>query len=56
MAEQRCIDEEPELLPVVGGTHAAACHFSDRLAGLAPEDLFQPTAIDDVIAELEEQP
>lgn len=55
MAEDLCRREEPPLRPVVGGSHAAACHFSDRLEGAKPGDLFQVTAIDtDALAELEE--
>jgi peptide/nickel transport system ATP-binding protein len=45
MAEYVCAYEEPELLPVVGA-HRAACHFSDRLVGVEPSDLFRPTAVD----------
>jgi oligopeptide/dipeptide ABC transporter ATP-binding protein len=58
MAEQRCRDEEPPLLPVDGGPHAAACHFSDRLVGAKPGDLFQASLLDtdavEAIAELED--
>jgi peptide/nickel transport system ATP-binding protein len=56
MAEELCREQEPELLPVDGGPHAAACHFSERLEGMAPSDLFHATTVDaDLIAELEEQ-
>jgi oligopeptide/dipeptide ABC transporter ATP-binding protein len=55
MAEQLCREQEPELLPVTGAHHTAACHFSDRLEGAKAEDLFKPTAVDaDALAELEE--
>ena len=56
MAEQLCRDEEPELLPVAGGQHAAACHFSSRLEGAEAGDLFRPTTVDaEALAELEER-
>ncbi len=46
MAQDVCRDTEPPLRPVGAGTHAAACHFSDQLVGVAPSDLFRPTSID----------
>ncbi|GIG65103.1 ABC transporter ATP-binding protein [Phytomonospora endophytica] len=46
MAETRCREEEPELRPVDGGPRTAACHFAERLAGVAPSDLFAPVAAD----------
>jgi oligopeptide/dipeptide ABC transporter ATP-binding protein len=56
MAEQLCRDEEPELLPVGGGQHAAACHFSSRLEGAEAGDLFKPTTVDaEALADLEGQ-
>ena len=55
LAEQICHEREPALLPVNSGPHSAACHFSDRLVGAKPADLFQPTTVDaEVLAELEE--
>jgi oligopeptide/dipeptide ABC transporter ATP-binding protein len=55
MAEQICREEEPALLPVAGGRHAAACHFSSRLEGAQSGDLFKPVTVDaDALAELEE--
>ena len=58
MAEQRCREEEPELLQVNGGPQAAACHFSDRLVGAKPGDLFQASYVDsdaiEAVAELED--
>jgi oligopeptide/dipeptide ABC transporter ATP-binding protein len=55
LAEQVCHEREPALLPVNSGPHSAACHFSDRLVGAKPVDLFQPTTVDaEVLAELEE--
>jgi peptide/nickel transport system ATP-binding protein len=56
MAEDLCREQEPELRPVDGGAHTAACHFSDRLEGASPADLFQAPTVDaDLIAEMEEQ-
>jgi peptide/nickel transport system ATP-binding protein len=56
MAEQQCRDHEPSLLPVDGGPHKAACHFSDRLVGVKPADLFRASVIDtEALAGLEEQ-
>jgi peptide/nickel transport system ATP-binding protein len=46
MAEERCREVEPDLLPVNGGPRAAACHFSARLEGVKPGDLFQATTVD----------
>jgi peptide/nickel transport system ATP-binding protein len=55
MAEDICREQEPPLTPVEGGPHAAACHFSDQLEGLAPTDLFKAPTVDaGLIAELEE--
>lgn len=56
MAEQLCREQEPELLPVDSGLHAAACHFSSRLEGAEAGDLFKPTTVDtETLAELEDQ-
>lgn len=55
MAEQRCRDEEPALLPVDGGRHAASCHFSSRLEGAEAGDLFKPITVEaEALTELEE--
>jgi oligopeptide/dipeptide ABC transporter ATP-binding protein len=55
MAEDLCREEEPALIPVAGGVHASACHFSSRLEGAEAGDLFKPTTVDaEVLAELEE--
>jgi len=51
MAEHRCREEEPELRPVDGGPRTAACHFAERLTGVAPADLFAPVAADPGIPE-----
>ncbi|HEY4455530.1 MAG TPA: ABC transporter ATP-binding protein [Pseudonocardiaceae bacterium] len=47
-AQDVCNEVEPELEPGANPGHLAACHFSDRIAGLSPEDLFRPTAVDAV--------
>jgi oligopeptide/dipeptide ABC transporter ATP-binding protein len=55
MAEPVCREQEPELLQVAGGKHAAACHFSSRLEGAEAGDLFKPTSVDaEVLADLED--
>jgi oligopeptide/dipeptide ABC transporter ATP-binding protein len=46
MARQRCFEEEPDLR-VIGGSHRAACHYSEELAGDDP--LFAPTSADPVV-------
>jgi oligopeptide/dipeptide ABC transporter ATP-binding protein len=40
MAEGICDREEPQLLPVTGPAHAAACHFSERVAHTDATHLF----------------
>jgi peptide/nickel transport system ATP-binding protein len=40
IAEETCDHDEPELLPVEGSAHAAACHFRNRVAGASAEALF----------------
>jgi peptide/nickel transport system ATP-binding protein len=50
---ERCLEEEPALLPVVPG-HAAACHRSGELEGIGTE-LFTPTWVDDASAIAAEQ-
>jgi oligopeptide/dipeptide ABC transporter ATP-binding protein len=47
MAEDICRTEEPVLSPTNTPDHVAACHFSDRLEGMQPEDLFKSTTKDD---------
>jgi peptide/nickel transport system ATP-binding protein len=49
MAEDLCDREEPELLPVDGAAHAAACHFRSRTRGADAADLFSS---DDTDADL----
>jgi oligopeptide/dipeptide ABC transporter ATP-binding protein len=46
LAEAVCEATEPELLPVAGPAHLAACHFSERLRGRSPADLFATTSAD----------
>jgi oligopeptide/dipeptide ABC transporter ATP-binding protein len=56
MAEQVCREEEPELLAVDTGRHGSACHFSARLEGAEPGDLFKPVTVDaEILEELEER-
>lgn len=56
MAEQLCREVEPPLAVVEASGHASACHFSDRLAGVQPTDLFKPVAVDaELVAELREE-
>lgn len=49
MVEDICRVEEPVLRTTTSPTHLAACHFSDRLVGVEPADLFRPTTSDDVL-------
>jgi oligopeptide/dipeptide ABC transporter ATP-binding protein len=46
MREPICDEVEPELRPTTSEEHVAACHFSDRLGGVRPADLFQVTSRD----------
>jgi peptide/nickel transport system ATP-binding protein len=45
LARDRCAAEEPELRPVLGGKHFAACHFAEELEGRG-EEIFPPVAHD----------
>jgi peptide/nickel transport system ATP-binding protein len=48
LAQSLCQSREPDLLPVAGEGHSAACHYSDRLRGHPdPAELFAQTAADD---------
>jgi peptide/nickel transport system ATP-binding protein len=40
LAEEICDRDEPELLPVEGSGHAAACHFRNRGADVEAADIF----------------
>ena len=51
MAADICRTEEPELRPTTSADHVAACHFSERLEGLAASDLFRATSSDSVLPE-----
>ncbi|PRY61198.1 ABC transporter ATP-binding protein [Glycomyces artemisiae] len=54
MHQDICAEVEPDLLPINGSGHVAACHFSDQLEGKAPDDVFAPVATDlSVEAEVE---
>ena len=47
LAQDVCDELEPDLLPVDDRHgHLAACHFSDRLVGMKPGDVFAVTSID----------
>ncbi|MDQ6851526.1 MAG: ABC transporter ATP-binding protein [Actinomycetota bacterium] len=53
IAEDICDHDEPDLLPVEGAAHAAACHFRSRTSGAEAADLFGTDAYDaDVAAEV----
>jgi oligopeptide/dipeptide ABC transporter ATP-binding protein len=54
MVEQRCLDEEPDLVSVPGTRHASACHFRDRLGQQAPDEVFDTDAADTDLPDLEE--
>jgi oligopeptide/dipeptide ABC transporter ATP-binding protein len=47
LARERCDEEEPELRPVDGYEHVAACHFSEELAGDVRATEFFDVASDD---------
>ncbi len=44
LAQDVCDAEEPDLRPATSTGHLAACHFSEQLEGMAPGELFRPTA------------
>ncbi|WP_081912945.1 ABC transporter ATP-binding protein [Glycomyces sp. NRRL B-16210] len=46
MHQDICAEVEPELLPINGTGHVAACHFSDQLVDKAPDDVFAAVATD----------
>lgn len=57
MVEDRCLEEEPQLLPVAGTDHVAACHFRDRLADVTDAaEVFDPDAVDDGLPEAPDDP
>ncbi|HVL83828.1 MAG TPA: ABC transporter ATP-binding protein [Pseudonocardia sp.] len=47
LAQPVCETEEPEPAPTTGPDHLAACHFSERLAGVEPADLFATHVTDE---------
>jgi oligopeptide/dipeptide ABC transporter ATP-binding protein len=49
MVEDICLTVEPPLAPTTSVDHVAACHFSDRLEGMEPADLFKQTTKDDAL-------
>ncbi|MGH3329506.1 MAG: ABC transporter ATP-binding protein [Streptomycetales bacterium] len=46
LAEPVCDRTEPDLRPTTGSRHLSACHFSPRLEGAVPRDLFRPGSLD----------
>jgi oligopeptide/dipeptide ABC transporter ATP-binding protein len=46
LAQDICDEVEPNLVAADGPQHLAACHFSDRIAGVAPTDVFASTSVD----------
>lgn len=47
LAQPVCDEQEPVLAPTTDSAHTAACHFSERVAGAAPGDLFDTHVVDD---------
>jgi oligopeptide/dipeptide ABC transporter ATP-binding protein len=48
-----CEQQEPPLQATTNSEHLAACHFSGKLEGKRPQDLFETTSVDDAeLAEL----
>ncbi|MGH3343084.1 MAG: ABC transporter ATP-binding protein [Carbonactinosporaceae bacterium] len=57
LAEPVCDHEEPPLRPTTRSRHLSACHFSPRLDGVAPRDLFRPGSLDaDAVAAVSAAP
>jgi peptide/nickel transport system ATP-binding protein len=46
LARPVCDEEEPALAPTTSPDHTAACHFSEELAGVEPEQLFATRVTD----------
>jgi peptide/nickel transport system ATP-binding protein len=45
LAREHCEEVEPELRPIEGAGHAAACHYAEELAGdVRAEDVFEVTS------------
>ncbi len=53
LAQDVCEAEEPDPRPTTSADHVAACHFSERLDGMAPGDLFHPTSRDTEVRDTE---
>ena len=51
LAQDVCESEEPNPRPTTSDDHLAACHFSYRLDGMTPGDLFRPTSRDTEVRE-----
>jgi hypothetical protein len=51
LAAAVCEAEEPPLAQASTAGHLSACHFSARLDGLQPGDLFRPLARDAPLAQ-----
>jgi oligopeptide/dipeptide ABC transporter ATP-binding protein len=47
MSRAHCDEVEPDLRPVVGAAHLAACHYAEELSGdVAAEEIFEASAVD----------
>ena len=47
MSRAYCDEAEPELRPVEGANHVAACHFAEELSGdVAATEIFEPVSVD----------
>jgi oligopeptide/dipeptide ABC transporter ATP-binding protein len=46
LATERCEEIEPDLLATTSPAHVAACHYSERLVGVQPSDIFHATSED----------
>jgi oligopeptide/dipeptide ABC transporter ATP-binding protein len=57
MTRARCLEEEPQLRPVGGPGHHAACHFAEELSAVdRPDEVFAVTAADPVMTDELEGP
>jgi oligopeptide/dipeptide ABC transporter ATP-binding protein len=57
MARAHCDDVEPELRPIEGAGHRAACHYAEELAGdVRADSVFEVATVDDVVAGSSEAP
>jgi peptide/nickel transport system ATP-binding protein len=47
LTRAHCDEVEPDLRPVVGAAHLAACHYAEELSGdVAADEVFEATAVD----------